>query len=83
VRQRDMIEKLYTPEEAAKLLGIAPRTIRNYLRNGVIKGIKTGMMWRVPESDLQAYIDRLKEERDRHYAKPPHKFNLMAKESDV
>ncbi len=55
-----MVEKLHTPEGAAKLLGLSPRTIKNYLQKGVIKGIKAGMKWRIPESFLQEYIDGLK-----------------------
>ncbi len=59
-----MVEKLHTPEGAAKLLGLSPRTITNYLQKGIIKGIKAGTKWRIPESDLQAYIDGLKAARD-------------------
>jgi hypothetical protein len=52
------------------------------LNAGIIKGIKVGTKWRIPESDLQEYINRLQGERDRHYAKPKHKFNKAAKESE-
>lgn len=74
------MERVLTPEQAAKKLKLADTTIREYLRIGTIKGVKMGTKWRIPESDLQAYINRLKEERDRHYAKPKHKFNQAAKE---
>ena len=63
-RNDTMVEKLHTPEGAAKILGLSPRTVTNYLQKGIIKGIKTGTKWRIPESDLQGYIDRLKAERD-------------------
>lgn len=70
-----MPEKLHTPEGAAKFLGISTRTVKNYLQKGIIKGVKTAMKWRIPESDLQEYIDGLKTERDRHTIGPSHKYN--------
>lgn len=51
-----MVEQLLTPEEAALQLGIAPRTIREWLRNGKLQGVKLGRLWRVRETDLKAFI---------------------------
>lgn len=51
-----MIEQLLTPEEAALQLGITPRTIREWLRNGKLPGVKLGRLWRVKETDLEAFI---------------------------
>lgn|GEM_PF-503408 len=53
------MERLYTPDQVAEYLQIAPKTIRDYLRDGKIKGIKVGKEWRVKESALQAYVDRI------------------------
>jgi len=65
-----MTEKMWTPEKASKLLNITPRTVKNYLKDGVIKGVKVARKWLIPDSDLQAYIDGLKAKRDaREWAK--------------
>ena len=60
-----MAEKVYTTKEAAEHLRLEPRTVRKYLTSGIIKGVKIGNDWRILDSDLQAYIDGLKTQRDR------------------
>jgi excisionase family DNA binding protein len=49
-----MPEKLLRIEEAAELLGYAPFTVRRWLRDGKLRGVKTADhqrgRWRVPES---------------------------------
>ena len=50
------IDKLLTPDEVAQRLGITPNTVRIYLREGRIKALKVGRLWRVRESDLQKHI---------------------------
>jgi len=49
-------EQLLSPEEVAKRLAISPKTVRDYLREGRIKAMKVGKLWRVRESDLQQYL---------------------------
>ena len=49
-------EKLLTPEDAAKILVVEAETVRDWLRRGVLKGIKMGRLWRVKESDLEAFL---------------------------
>lgn len=51
-----MVERLLTPEEAAHKLGIAPRTMREWLRSGKLLGVKLGRLWRIRETDLEAFI---------------------------
>lgn len=47
------MEKLLTPEQAAKALNVHPITVRRWLREGVLRGEKRGKrLWRVPESAL-------------------------------
>jgi len=58
------MEDFWTVEGIAKKLQIDDQTVLRYLRKGTIKGIKVARQWRVPESDLQAYIDGLKAKRD-------------------
>jgi excisionase family DNA binding protein len=49
-------EKLYTPEGAAEALLVSPKTIRDWLRTGRLKGVKVGRLWRVRESDLEEFL---------------------------
>jgi excisionase family DNA binding protein len=51
------MENLYTVEEAAEKLKIHHETMRDYLRERKITGVKVGRSWRVRESDLSAYIN--------------------------
>lgn len=50
------MEHLYTTEEAAAKLKIHHETMRDYLREHKIAGVKIGRCWRVRESDLIAFI---------------------------
>jgi len=47
-----MSEILLTVEQAAQRLQVHPITVRRHLRNGSLRGIKRGNLWRVPESAL-------------------------------
>lgn len=47
-------EKLYTAEEVAQITGLTLRTIRNYIKNGRLKGHRVGVQWRFTEADIQA-----------------------------
>jgi excisionase family DNA binding protein len=47
-----MAEQFLTVEQAADRLHVHPITVRRQLRNGVLRGIKRGNLWRVPESAL-------------------------------
>ena len=40
------------PTQAAKILGIAPDTVRAYARNGLVPARKIGKHWRFLEADL-------------------------------
>ena len=40
------LQKLYSVEEIAQMTSVTTRTIRNYLRNGILKGRKIGGQWR-------------------------------------
>lgn len=49
----DSTGKLYTPVEVAAILQISTRTVTRWLRDGSLKGIKTGpRLWRIPSSEL-------------------------------
>lgn len=48
--------KLLTPEEVAERLAVSPKSVREWLRSGKLKGIKLGKLWRVRESTLEDFI---------------------------
>jgi len=50
------MEKLLTPEEVAEILTVKLRTVSEWLRTGKLKGVKVGALWRIRESDLEAFI---------------------------
>jgi acetyl-CoA synthetase len=47
-----MNETLLTVEQAAERLQVGTFTVREQLRDGRLRGIKRGRLWRVPESAL-------------------------------
>jgi Helix-turn-helix domain len=57
--ERQTVKDCYTTEEAAKLLGLAEFTVRNYCRLGRIRGEKKGSgrgkfcAWVIPHTELE------------------------------
>ncbi len=50
-------EKVYTIPEIAKILRVKDYTIREWLREGKLKGFKAaGSRWRVKKTDLDAFM---------------------------
>lgn len=52
-----MVERFLTPEEVADKLVVSPRSVRRWLREGRLKGIKVGRLWRIRERDLEVFLD--------------------------
>jgi excisionase family DNA binding protein len=53
-----MTEELLTPEQVAERLQLKATTIRAWLRDGSMKGIKiASKTWRIKESDLQDWLN--------------------------
>jgi excisionase family DNA binding protein len=50
------MESLLSIEESAEKLGLHPETLRKWLREKRIGGVKVGRNWRLRESDLSAFI---------------------------
>lgn len=46
------MEMFLTVEQAAERLQVTPYTVREHLKAGLLRGIKRGRLWRVPESAL-------------------------------
>ncbi len=50
-------EKYYTVAEVARLLRIKEDTVRSWLRNGQLRGIKVGKrVWRISSASLQRFL---------------------------
>ena len=52
--------QLLSVNDAAARLSMHPETLRDYLRAGTIRGVKTGRFWKVEETELTDYVARLK-----------------------
>jgi excisionase family DNA binding protein len=50
-----MAEHMYSAEEAAQLLGLQVRTVRNYVREGRLPGVRIGKQYRIARVDLEAF----------------------------
>jgi len=47
---------LLTPRETAEKLKVSEQTVLRWLREGKLKGIRAGKLWRIKEEDLQEFI---------------------------
>ena len=59
-----MPEEAFTPEKVAQLLSVRPKTIRDWLKRGRIRGFKAGRLWRIREKDLEAFLSQAGTEMD-------------------
>jgi excisionase family DNA binding protein len=59
-----MPEEALTPEKVAQLLAVRPKTIRDWLKRGRIKGFKAGRLWRIREKDLETFLSQAGAEID-------------------
>ena len=48
--------ELLTVQEAADYLKVHPETIRIWLRDGKMKGVKAGYDWRIYKADLELFL---------------------------
>jgi len=53
----ETFDKLYTVEDIANMTMLTSRTIRNYLKDGSLKGRKVGGQWRFTMNDIQNFMD--------------------------
>lgn len=51
-------EKLYTVADVAEITGLTSRTIRNYLKDGTLRGQKIGVQWRFTEEEIKKLFSR-------------------------
>ena len=50
------MERFYTPEQIAQLLQVNVVTIHRWLREGKLKSIKLGRLWRVSKENLEEFV---------------------------
>lgn len=51
-----MGKTMYEAPEIADMLGVSPRTVGEYIRNGKLKGSKFGKSWHVAEDELKWFL---------------------------
>ncbi|MDA1060224.1 MAG: helix-turn-helix domain-containing protein [bacterium] len=52
-----MIEKFLTTEQVANILQMHPFTILKFIREGKLKGLKLGRVYRIKESDVHEFLE--------------------------
>ena len=60
---------LLTPKEVAEKLKVSEQTVLRWLRNGKLKGVKAGRLWRIREEDLQEFIKEGNNEGETNWRK--------------
>ena len=54
-----MNDRMLTPEEVAERLAVTPNTVRGWLRDGTLKGVKLGKrVWRIKEDEVKLHLCR-------------------------
>lgn len=53
VMKCNITDRMLLAEEVADALRIHRETVRNYLRRGIVRGVKIGRCWRVPTSEVE------------------------------
>ncbi len=52
-----MIEKFLTTEQVANILQIHPFTVLKFIKNGKLKGVKLGRVYRIKEDDVKEFLE--------------------------
>ena len=52
----NLAKPYYSIYEAAAVLEVHERTVRNHIKSGLLKAGKSGRQWRISKADLLAYI---------------------------
>jgi excisionase family DNA binding protein len=62
--QADIGERLLTLKEAAEVLRLSTRTVREYVKRGELRGKIIGKQWRFKRADLDAFFENAPSEWD-------------------
>lgn len=52
------MENYFTPQEIADKFKVKINTVYLWIRQGKLKAIKVGDLWRIPESELENFIKK-------------------------
>ena len=52
-----MNEKFFTTEQVANILQVHPFTILKFIKQGKLKGIKLGRVYRIKESEINKFLE--------------------------
>ncbi|MEW6572953.1 MAG: helix-turn-helix domain-containing protein [Bacillota bacterium] len=58
------MNEMFTPEEVAEKLKISRSTVYLWLRQGRLKGVKVGDLWRISEEAIQEFLKRPQEDKE-------------------
>jgi excisionase family DNA binding protein len=64
---QNVVTPIYTIDEAAEILKIKPRTVRQWIADRKLKSFKLGDLVRIHEDDIQALIDTARKEKRLKY----------------
>ena len=53
----DLMDNYYTPQQVAEKLQINIRTVYKWIREGKLKAIKVGDLWRISETELKRFVE--------------------------
>lgn len=54
-RNRATLERWYSVKEVADALGVSVATVRRLVKRGKLGAVRTGHLWRIPESSLTEF----------------------------
>jgi excisionase family DNA binding protein len=49
--------KYHSPEEIANMFNLQAQTVRLWIRQGKLKAVKLGGLWRISEEELQRFVE--------------------------
>lgn len=52
-----MEEKIFTPEQVAGILQVHPCTVLKFIRQGKLKAVKLGRVYRIKHMDVEAFLE--------------------------
>jgi len=59
-------EKYYNTKEVAEMLSISQEYLRQLLREGKVKGVKVGRLWKIKESEIRNLAEGVRNWIDWH-----------------
>lgn len=54
-----MQDRIMTPEQVAEMLQLHPFTVLGYIKDGRLRAARLGRVYRIRESDVNAFLDHL------------------------